>query len=35
MSLIVLLANSGPKNLVPSNDILANWKVSSIIWSAQ
>ncbi|MFS1538475.1 MAG: RpoE-regulated lipoprotein [Candidatus Phlomobacter fragariae] len=26
---------SGPKHLVPSNDVLANWKVSSIIWSAQ
>ncbi|WGM04608.1 RpoE-regulated lipoprotein [Arsenophonus nasoniae] len=26
---------SGPKNLVPSNDVLANWKVSGIIWSAQ
>ncbi|MFV9998279.1 MAG: RpoE-regulated lipoprotein [Arsenophonus endosymbiont of Dermacentor nuttalli] len=26
---------NGPKHLVPSNDILANWKVSDIIWSAQ
>ncbi|WP_181994443.1 DUF1131 family protein [Arsenophonus endosymbiont of Bemisia tabaci] len=26
---------SGPKNLVLSNDLLANWKVSRIIWSAQ
>ncbi|MGP1959123.1 MAG: DUF1131 family protein [Arsenophonus sp. NC-CH8-MAG3] len=26
---------NGPKNLVPSNDVLASWKVSSIIWSAQ